>query len=92
MRHHRVYRQPVLGRSLDNRHVADAQQRHMQRTRNRGGAHGEHIHVLLDLLKLFFVRHAKPLLFVHHQKAQVMEVHIFGKQAVRSQHDVHFAR
>ena len=34
--------QPILGRRLDHRHVAQAQQRHVQRARNRRGAHAEH--------------------------------------------------
>ena len=55
MRDHGVDRQAILGRRLDHAHVADAQQRHVQRARNGRGAHGEHVHVLPHLLQPLLV-------------------------------------
>ena len=53
-RHHGVDRQPVLGRRLDHRHIAQAQQRHVQCARNGSGAHGDHVH------RFFAVASAAP--------------------------------
>ena len=36
--------QAVLGRRLDHAHVAQADQRHVQRARDGRGGHGEHVH------------------------------------------------
>ena len=92
MRHHGVDGQPILGRRLDHAHIADAQQRHVQRARNRRGAHGEHVHVLANLLEALLVAHAEALLFVDHQQPEVAELHILRKQPMRAHDDIHFAR
>ena len=91
VRHHGVDRQPVLGRRLDDRHVAQAQQRHVQRARNRRRAHGEHVHVLLDLLQPLLVAHAEALLFIHDQQPEIAPLDILREQAVRADHDIHLA-
>ena len=91
VRHHGVDRQAVLGRRLDHRHVAQAGQRHVQRARNRRGAHGEHVHVVLELLDALFVPDAEALFFVDHQQAEILELHVLRKDAMRADHDVHFA-
>ena len=91
MRHHGVDRQAILGRRLDHRHVAQSGQRHVQGARNGRGAHGEHVHVVLELLDAFLVAHAKALLFVHYQQAQILEHNILRKHAMRADDDVHFA-
>ena len=79
MRHHGVDRQAILGRRLDHGHVAHAQQRHVQRARDRRRAHGEHVHVVLELLEALLVAHAEALLFVHHQQAEIAELDVFAK-------------
>ena len=91
MRHHGVDGQPVLGRRLDDAHVADAQQRHVQRARNGRGAHGQHVHVLRDLFEPLFVADAEALLFVHDQQAQVAELDVLRQQPVRADENVHLA-
>ena len=91
VRHHGVDRQPILGRRLDDAHIADAQQRHVQRARNRRGAHGEHVHVLAHLLQPFLVAHAEALLFVDDQQPEIAELDVFRKQPVRADGDVDFA-
>ncbi len=76
MRHHGVNRQAILGRRLDHAHIANAQQRHVQRARNGRGAHGQHVHVLAHLLEAFLVADAEALLFIDHQQAQVPELDV----------------
>ncbi len=91
MRHHGVDGQAILGRRLDHRHVAQSGQRHVQRARNRRRAHGEHVHVVLELLDALLVAHAEALLFVHHQQAEILEHDVLRKDAMRADDDVHFA-
>src|SRR5579884_2018584 len=79
----------VLGGRLDHRHVANTQQRHVQGARNRGGAHGEHVHVFTELLQPLLVTHAKTLFLVDDQKPQIAEFHVFRQQPVGADHHVH---
>src|SRR6266498_3442290 len=80
--------QAVLGRGLDDRHVADAGQAHLQRARDGGGGEGEAVHGGLELLQLLLGRHPEALLLVHHQEAEVAEDHVFREQAVGAEQDV----
>ena len=91
VRHHGVDGQAILGRRFDHGHVAQAGQRHVQRARNRRGAHGEHVHVVLELLDALFVPNAEALLFVDHQQTQILEFHVLRKNAMRADDDVDFA-
>ncbi len=88
-RHRRLNRQPVFRRRLDHRHIAQSHQRHMQRPRNRRSRHRQHVHVLAHFLDALFVRHAEALLFVHHQQPEILKFHVFRKQPVRPDHDIH---
>src|SRR5580704_4988820 len=63
----------------------------MQRARNRRRAHGEHVHVVLELLDALLMTNAETLLFIHHQEAEVAKDYVLRKHAVRSDDDVHFA-
>jgi hypothetical protein len=87
----RVNGQAVLGGSLDDRHVAQPRQRHVQGARNRRGRHGQHVHVLLDLLQALFVAHAEALFLVHDQQAQIAKLDILRQEAVRPDDDIDFA-
>ena len=91
MRHRGLNRKPVLGRRLDHRHVAQPQQRHVQRTRDGRGAHGDHVHALAHLLQPLLVLHAKALFLVHDHQSQVFEHHIGRQQPVRAHRQVHLA-
>ena len=91
MRDHRVDRQAIFGRRLDHAHVAQAQQRHVQRARNRRRAHGEHVDVVLELLQPLLVAHAEALLFVDDQQAEIAELDVFREQAMRADGNVDFA-
>ena len=63
----------------------------MQRARDGRGRKREHIHALFQLLDGFFVRHAKALLLVDHQQAQILVFHILAQQAVRADDHVDLA-
>ena len=63
----------------------------MQGSGNGRGRQSQHVHVLLHLLDLLLVGHAKALLLVHDQKAEVPELHILGQDPVGADHNVHHA-
>ena len=81
----------VFGRRLDDAHIAQANHRHVQGARDGGRRHGEDIHLLAHPLDPLFVAHSKALLFVHHQKPEVRELHVLGEQAVRADQNIHLA-
>ena len=84
-------RQPVLRRRLDDRHVADADERHVQRARNRRRRHRQHVHLPPQLLDLLLVRHAEPLLLVDDEQAEIAELDVLRQQPVRADDDVDLA-
>ena len=84
--------QPILRRRFDDRHVANADERHVQRARNRRRAHGEHVHLPAQLLDLLLVRHAEALFLVDDEQAQVAELHVLRQQPVGSDDDVQLSR
>ena len=84
-------RQAILRRRLDDRHVADADERHVQRPRNRRRAHRQHVDLLPQLLDLLLVADAEPLLLVDDEQAEVAELHVLREQPVRADDDVDLA-
>ncbi len=84
-------RHAVLRRGLDQREVAHAHQRHLQRARNRRRGEREHVDGRLELFEPLLVHHAEALLFVDHDQAEVAEHDVLLQDAVRSDHDVDFA-
>ncbi len=84
-------REPILRRRLDHAHIAQADERHVERARDGSGRHGQHIHVLAHLLQALFVRHAEALLFVHDEQAEIVKLHVLGKQPVRADDHVHLS-
>ena len=91
LQHVGLNRQAILGWRLDDRHVTDADERHIEGPRNRRRAHREYVDFLPELLDLLFVRDAEPLFLVHHEEAEIAELDIFREQPVRAHDDVHFA-
>ena len=89
--HDSLDRHAIFGRRLDDAHVAQSEQRHVQRARNRRGRHGEHVHLFAKLLQPLFVAHAEALFFVDDHEAEVVELHVLREQAMRADHDVDFA-
>ena len=72
----------VRRRCLEEREVADADERHLQRARDRRGGEGEDVDVRLHLLHRLFVLHTEALFLVDDQQAQVLELHVVGKEAM----------
>ena len=66
--------QAALGRGGNHAQVAQAFQRHAQGAWNGGGGEGEHVHLGAQGLHLLLVAHAKTVLFVNDQEAQVLEL------------------
>ena len=74
--HIRLNGHPVHGRLLQNAHIADSRQTHMQRPWNRRRAQSQNIHTGLQLFDLLLVRHAEALFLINDQKPQVFIFHI----------------
>ncbi len=86
-----AYRQAARWRRGDDRQVAHARHRHVQRTRDRRGGEGEDVHLAAQGLELFLLTHAKAVLFVDDGQAQVLEAHIVLQQLVGADEDVDLA-
>ncbi len=80
--------QPFFRRTVDCGDVAHATERHIERTGNGRGRHGQHVHFFAHLLEMFFVSHAEALLFINNQQTQVLEMDVRGYQAVGADDDI----
>ena len=69
-------RHPVHRRLLQNAHISDPDQAHMEGSGNRRRRQRQNVHVLLHLLDLFLMGHAEPLLLVDDQESQALKFHI----------------
>ncbi len=76
-RDHGLNRHAVFGRRFDDAHVAQADERHVQRARNGRGAHGEHVDLLAQLLQPLLVAHAEALLLVDDEQAEILKLDVF---------------
>ena len=84
-------RHAVFGRRLDNTHVAQADERHVQGARDRCGAHCQYVDFFAHLLESFLVAHAEALLLIDDKQTEVLELDVFREQAVSADEDVHVA-
>ena len=84
--------QAVFRRRFEIRNVAQADQRHVQRPRNRRGRERQHIDHRPQRLQPLLDIDAEPLLFVDDHQAQVVELDVLRRQAVRADDDVDLAR
>ena len=91
LQHVGLHRLAVGGGLLDDGHVPDAGQGHVQGAGNGCGGQGEHVHLLGQLLEPFLVGDAEALLLVHHQKPQVLEAHVLLQQPVGADEQIHRA-
>ena len=87
----RLNGEPIARRRLDDRHVADTDERHVQRPRDGRGRHRENVHPFSQLLDAFLVRDAETLLLVHDEQSEVTERDVFRQQPVCANDDVHLA-
>ena len=82
----------LLGRSLEDRHLADAGDRHLEGTRDRCGGHRQDVHVGAQGLEGLLVFDAEALLLVDDDQAELLEGDGAGQQRVCADHQVDFAR
>ena len=81
----------VGGRRGDEAHVAHAGKAHLQGARDGRGAERKHVDALAQVLELLLVAHAKALLLVDDDEAQLLGVDVAREQAVRAHQDVDLA-
>ena len=92
VRHHfRHDAPPILRRGGQRADIAQPEHAHVQRARDRRGRHGQHIHRLAHLLQSLFMRHAKALLFVDDDQAQVGEFDVLADEPMRADEDIDLA-
>ncbi len=84
-------RQAVARRGLDHAHVAGAGEREVERARDRGRGHRQHVHQLGDLAQLLLLGDAEAVLLVDHHQPQVAVLDVLREQAVGADQDVHLA-
>ena len=85
-------RPAALGRRLDDRDVAHAGQRHLQRARDRRGAHGHDVDLELELAQQLLLLDAEALLLVDDHQPEVLAAHVAAEQAVGADEDVDAGR
>ena len=81
-----------LGRGLEDRHLANAGDRHLEGTRDGGGGHGQDVHVGAQGLERFLVLDAEALLLVDDDEAELLERNRAGQQRVSADDQVDLAR
>ena len=80
--------EPVDRRRGDERQLAHAGERQLQRARDRRGGEREYVHVLAQLLQALLVGDAEVLLLIDDQQAQPLEVDRLAEQRMRADDDV----
>ena len=85
-------RRAVARRRLDQRQVAQAGERQVQRARDRRGGEREHVDREPQRLEPLLVLHAEAVLLVHDQQPEVLEDDVLREQPVGADDDVDLAR
>ena len=75
----------------NNRQIAQATHRHVQRAWNRGGGQREQVHIGTQFFQGFFLAHAKALFFIDDHQSQIGKFHVRLQQAVGADDDIQFA-
>ena len=91
LQHIGLHRVPVVGGLLNDGHVPDAGECHVQRAGDGRGGEGQHVGGAAHLLQLLLLGHAEPLLLVDDDQPQVVELHVLAHQPVGAHHNVHAA-
>ena len=90
-RHIGAHRQPVDRRRRDQRQLAHARERQLQRARDRRRGQRQHMHVVAQLLQPLLVVDAEMLLLVDDQQAEIGELDALAEQRVGADDDVDVA-
>ncbi len=81
----------VFGRGLDDGHVAQAHEGHVEGAGDGRGGHGEHVDCGAHLLEAFFVADAEALFFIDDEEAEILELELLGEDGVGADEDVDLA-
>ena len=84
LKHEALHGVSVLRRLLDDTHVADARERHVERAGNRRCGEGQHVDAVKELLEPLLMRHAEALLLVDDRKPERAEFHVLREHTVRA--------
>src|SRR3954451_7002490 len=82
----------ALGRRLDDADVAHAGEGHLQRARDRRGAHRDDVDLELELSEQLLLLDAEALLLVDDDQADVLAAQVAAEEPVRADEDVDRAR
>ena len=82
---------PAARRRLDDRDVADARERHLQRARDRRRREAQHVDLHLEVAQQLLLAHAEALLLVDDHQAEVLGPHVGREQAVGADEHVDLA-
>ena len=88
LHHVGLYGMALAGRLVEERHIADAAHRHIQRARNGRCRQGQDVHVACHFLQLFLLRDPEALLLVYDEQPKVAEFYLFRQQLVRTDENV----
>src|SRR3954470_7636026 len=83
-----LHRPAALGRGLDDADVAHAGERHLQRPRDRRGAHRDDVDLELELAQELLLLDPEALLLVDDDQADVLAAQIAAEDAVGADEDV----
>ena len=72
---------PPARRRLDDRDVADAGERHLQRARDRRRREAQHVDLQLEVAQQLLLAHAEALLLVDDHQAEVLGTHVACRAA-----------
>ncbi len=86
-----LHRPPALRRRLDDRDVAQARERHLERPRDRRGRQREHVDLQAQLAHQLLLLHAEALLLVDDEQPELLGPHVAREQPVRADEDVDLA-
>ena len=84
--------QPVLRRRLDDAHVADPDERQVERARDGRRRQRQHVDLGPELLEALLVGDPEALLLVHDDQAEVAEADVLAQQPVGADDQVDRAR
>ena len=76
LHHVRLDRHTVHRRFLQNTHITNSHQTHVQCPGNRSRRQRENIDIFLQLFDLLFMCHTEPLLLIDNQKPQIFKLDI----------------
>ena len=88
----RFDRLPVLRRRREQAHIADFQQTHVERARDRRRRKRKAVDIRFHLFEFFFVLYAEALLFVDYHEAEIFKNDVLLNDAVRADKNVDIAR